>query len=65
MAATEIADPVREFLATDVHELLIDGETVWSRAAEGDFPPLPELKGRIRDRVASGRSLGHTDRRTR
>src|SRR5205823_9257264 len=26
MAATEIADPVREFLATDVHELLIDGE---------------------------------------
>ena len=26
MAATEIADPVREFLAADVHELLIDGE---------------------------------------
>src|SRR3954468_14798933 len=32
MAATEIADPVREFLANDTHELLIDGE----RAAAAD-----------------------------
>jgi selenoprotein W-related protein len=47
-----------------VFEIRLDGETLWSRAAEGDFPALPELKGRIRDRVAPERSLGHTDRRT-
>ena len=47
-----------------VFEIRLDGETIWSRVAEGDFPPLPQLKGLIRDRVAPERSLGHTDRRT-
>src|SRR3954466_12855414 len=40
MAATEIADPVREFLAADSHELLIDGERV--AAADGATFDTPD-----------------------
>ena len=45
-----------------VFEVRLDGETIWSRAREGRFPELSELKQRVRDRVAPGRSLGHSDR---
>src|SRR3954464_6949006 len=41
----------------------VDGETIWSRAAEGGFPDLAELKRRVRDHAAPHRQLGHTDRR--
>lgn len=44
-----------------VFEVRIDGETVWSRAAERRFPEITELKQRVRDRVAPRRSLGHSD----
>jgi selenoprotein W-related protein len=40
----------------------LDGDVVWSRAVEGRFPELKELKQRIRDRVAPERTLGHSDR---
>src|SRR3954466_5390068 len=40
MAATEIADPVREFLAAETHELLIDGER--SPAADGRTFDTPD-----------------------
>jgi selenoprotein W-related protein len=36
---------------------------VWSRAAEGRFPDIVELKQRVRDHVAPERGLGHLDRR--
>jgi len=45
-----------------VFEVRIDAETVWSRAAEGRFPEMKELKQLIRDRIAPGRDLGHSDR---
>ncbi|MDW8356049.1 MAG: SelT/SelW/SelH family protein [Bryobacterales bacterium] len=45
-----------------VWELRIDGETIWSRAAQGGFPDIKELKQLVRDRIAPGRVLGHTDR---
>ena len=32
------------------------------RARDGGFPELAELKRRIRDRVAPGRELGHSER---
>ena len=44
-----------------VFEVRLDGETIWSRAAERGFPELPRLKQLVRDRVAPGRSLGHSD----
>ena len=44
-----------------VFEVTVDGETAWSRKAEGRFPEAKELKQRVRDRVAPGRPLGHSD----
>jgi selenoprotein W-related protein len=46
-----------------VFEVRVDGEILWSRAAEGRFPEIKELKQRLRDRIAPGRDLGHSDRR--
>jgi selenoprotein W-related protein len=45
-----------------VFEIAVDDRLVWSRAAEGRFPDIKELKQRVRDRVAPGRDLGHVDR---
>jgi selenoprotein W-related protein len=47
-----------------VFDVRLDGETIWSRAAEHRFPELPELKQLIRDRIAPDRSLGHSDHKT-
>jgi selenoprotein W-related protein len=44
-----------------VFEVRVDGASVWSRQTEGRFPDIKELKQRVRDRVAPGRSLGHSD----
>lgn len=44
-----------------IFEVRVDGETIWSRAAEGHFPEAKELKQRLRDRIAPGRDLGHVD----
>jgi selenoprotein W-related protein len=44
-----------------VFEVRIDGTVVWSRAEEGRFPELKELKQRVRDTIAPGRSLGHSE----
>jgi selenoprotein W-related protein len=45
-----------------IFEVRVDGETVWSRKAAGRFPELKELKQLVRDRVAPGKELGHSDR---
>lgn len=44
-----------------VFEVHVDDTLVWSRAAEGRFPEIKELKTRVRDRVAPGKSLGHSE----
>lgn len=44
-----------------IFEVRAAGVTVWSRAAEGRFPEIKELKQRVRDVVAPGRNLGHSD----
>jgi selenoprotein W-related protein len=38
------------------------GALLWSRKAEGRFPEAKELKQRVRDQIAPGRDLGHSDR---
>lgn len=48
--------------AGGVFEVRLDGETIFSRAAEGRFPESKELKQAIRDQIAPGRDLGHSDR---
>jgi selenoprotein W-related protein len=44
-----------------VFDVRADGEVLWSRKSEGRFPELKEIKQRLRDRIAPGRDLGHSD----
>ena len=44
-----------------IYEIRLDGTMIWSRAEEGRFPELKELKQRLRDRLAPDRPLGHSD----
>ena len=46
-----------------VFDITVDGEKIWSRQESGRFPDIKELKQLVRDRVAPGRDLGHSDRR--
>ncbi len=45
-----------------IFEVRVDGELLWSRQDEGRFPEAKELKQRLRDRVAPGKDLGHSER---
>ena len=45
-----------------VFTVAIDDEVVWDRKVDGGFPEIGKLKRLVRDRVAPGRDLGHTDR---
>lgn len=45
-----------------VFDVRVDGVIVFSRREAGHHADLADLKQRIRDRVAPGRSLGHSDR---
>jgi selenoprotein W-related protein len=45
-----------------VFEIRLDGNPVWSRAGEGRFPEIKELKQRVRDQIAPDKDLGHSDR---
>jgi selenoprotein W-related protein len=46
-----------------VFEIRLDEETIWSRREQHGFPDLADLKRLVRDRIAPGRHLGHSDRR--
>jgi selenoprotein W-related protein len=45
-----------------VFQVAVDSEVIWDRKVDGGFPELAPLKRLVRDRVAPGRDLGHTDR---
>ena len=45
-----------------IFAVYVDTTPIWSRAEQGRFPDIKELKQLVRDQVAPGRSLGHTDR---
>jgi selenoprotein W-related protein len=45
-----------------IFEVRLGDALIWSRKEEGRFPDIPEIKQRVRDRIAPGRSLGHSDR---
>jgi selenoprotein W-related protein len=46
-----------------VFEVRVESELIWSRKEQKRFPDITELKQLVRDRIAPGRSLGHTDRK--
>jgi selenoprotein W-related protein len=43
----------------------VETKKVFDRKAYGGFPEIKELKQLVRDVVAPGRNLGHTDTKTR
>src|SRR5688500_1100032 len=43
----------------------IDGKKIFDRKEYGGFPEIKELKQKVRDIVNPGKSLGHTDTRSR
>jgi selenoprotein W-related protein len=45
-----------------VFEVRVNETKIWSRKERGRFPDIKELKQLIRDQVAPGKDLGHTDR---
>ena len=47
--------------AGGVFEVRVDGETIWSRKERGRFLELKELKQLVRNRVAPGKDLGHSE----
>lgn len=59
--AAELAEVALVPGAGGVFQVDVAGERVWCRKREGGFPELAELKRRVRDRVAPGKSLGHSE----
>lgn len=45
-----------------IFAVYVDEMQIWSRAEQGRFPDIKELKQLVRDQVAPERNLGHTDR---
>lgn len=44
-----------------IFEVRLDARLLFSRAEAGRFPEPKEIKQRVRDAVAPGRDLGHSD----
>ncbi|MBS1565764.1 MAG: Rdx family protein [Bacteroidetes bacterium] len=45
------------------YTIYCDGEPLFDRKTAGHFPEIKELKQLIRDKVAPGLSLGHSDKK--
>ncbi|MNH47961.1 Rdx family protein [compost metagenome] len=45
-----------------IFQIHVGDELVWDRKEKKGFPEVPVLKRIVRDRVAPGLALGHTDR---
>ena len=46
-----------------IFEVQLDGELLHSRKERGGFPDVKDLKQAVRDRIAPGRDLGHSERK--
>lgn len=60
--ATELQEVALRPGTGGIFEVHIDEARIWSRAEQGRFPDIKELKQLVRDQVAPDRDLGHTDR---
>jgi len=49
--------------AGGIFEVRLDGDVLWNKKQQGRFPEPKEIKQLIRDRIAPGRDLGHSDRK--
>ena len=59
----EISELVLKPGTGGIFEVHADGVLAWSRKANGRFPDIVELKRLVRDQIAPGRNLGHTDQK--
>jgi selenoprotein W-related protein len=46
-----------------IFEVRLDGERLWNKKQAGRYPEPKEIKQLIRDRIAPGKDLGHSDRK--
>lgn len=46
-----------------IFEVRVQGVTIWSRKEQQRFPEVKELKQLVRDHIAPGKDLGHSDRK--
>ena len=58
----DLAEVALKPVTGGVFEVRLNGETIFSRKASGRFPEAKELKQLMRDIVAPGRDLGHSDK---
>lgn len=61
--STELGEVALVPGGSGVFEVRVQGKLVWSRAEQGEFPGLKDLKQRVRDRIAPEKDLGHSDRK--
>lgn len=45
-----------------IFEVRLGGETLWNKKEAGRYPEPKEIKQLVRDRIAPGKDLGHSDR---
>jgi selenoprotein W-related protein len=45
-----------------IFEIHVNDQLLWSRAEQGRFPDIKELKQLVRDSVAPEKSLGHSEK---
>lgn len=58
---TDVAEVALRPGTGGVFTVAIDDAVVWDRKVDGGFPEIGKLKRLVRDHVAPGRDLGHTD----
>jgi selenoprotein W-related protein len=58
----EVGEVVLQPGTGGIFEIRVDGEVILSRANTGQFPEIKQLKQLVRDRIAPGKQLGHSDR---
>ncbi len=60
--ATELGEVALVPGVGGVFEIRVGETLIWSRATNGGFPEIKTLKQLVRDQVAPGKDLGHSDR---
>jgi selenoprotein W-related protein len=45
------------------YKISISDDVIFDRKREGHFPEIKELKQLVRDKIAPGKSLGHSDKK--
>jgi selenoprotein W-related protein len=61
--ATDVGEVALRPGTGGIFEVHVDDELIWSRAQQGRFPDIKELKQLVRDHVVPEKNLGHSDRR--